>query len=330
MTNLTNPTSPPLPPAKLSGGEEISMQVFQAVYNEITGKSEKMAKDFDLNFQIDASHLNQLYSMLTQAVEQYRVVSQSCSISVYHHSYRAQHFSSFERFNIYDQTIPSPTTKVVLEFAFLLHVPKHDKPQHYEIRVELLSGITIHSDFTETVPVELWDIFPRRSGHVSLKFVDYMVGQNLMNVIDRWFTSLDIRTTSNTAQKLNKWSKQTSALIQTTLLLITTWAAAKISHSYLTPPNTTLATLSIVLIWSATALYILHKASTSISSQIKIHFKKCFEASAIILNTSDKKAVEEFTKSNRNQFIKGISKAALSILYGVITTIISHYLPLNL
>src|SRR5262245_41541221 len=89
-------------------GRPVSMTDLQAIYNEITGKSEERSKHYNSAYRVSFTDLEQLHSKLEQACEQYSVESKTISVTIYHLDDTKETFSSFDRFRLYNKSSTSP------------------------------------------------------------------------------------------------------------------------------------------------------------------------------------------------------------------------------
>src|SRR5688500_1816062 len=102
----------------------VSMKVVQSIYNDITGKSEKLTKRYEDSFQVRMADLEQLHHKISQACEQYDVKALNVAITVAHIDDTAETFSSFERFQLYNQSNTHAVRNVVVAYNLLILLPK--------------------------------------------------------------------------------------------------------------------------------------------------------------------------------------------------------------
>ena len=82
------------------GGAQITVQQLQQIYSELTGKSESITKYYDDPIRLTLDDIEQLHHRLIQTWEQYRIVSSSCSFTVYYLKNSKDQFNTFERFKL--------------------------------------------------------------------------------------------------------------------------------------------------------------------------------------------------------------------------------------
>ena len=171
---------------------QVSVQVLQNIYNEITGKSETVGKTYKDPFEIVFSDIEQLNIRILQAHEQYNVSTSNCNIMVYYLNNTRDQFSSFERFSMHNAGSNSPVESILLKFNFLVILPKVPKPQTYSISIRLISRICLESRFRAEnghFPA-FYRLMGGNTAQVEIEYVDYMVARNFLGIIDDWFTVL--------------------------------------------------------------------------------------------------------------------------------------------
>jgi len=168
------------------------MQVVQDIYNELTGKSEKLTKIFDINHKANFEDIGQLHSKILQLYEQYNIVSKNCSVTVYYIDDGKDQFSSFERFQLLDRSSTSPVENIRLVYNFLIVLPKTDRPQSYEIEVDIHSRAALRKRAqSEMGRTKIFFQTFRQTGQVDIEYVDYTVARNFRVAIEGWFNSLE-------------------------------------------------------------------------------------------------------------------------------------------
>jgi hypothetical protein len=98
-----------------SNATVISLQTLQGIYNELTGKSETVSKSYSKPIRAKFADLEQLNHRISQACEQYNVISGNCSVTVYYVDDTTDRFSSFDRFKLHNAGSTSSVESVLLE-----------------------------------------------------------------------------------------------------------------------------------------------------------------------------------------------------------------------
>lgn len=177
----------------LGNGQLVSMQTVQHIYNEITGQSEELARNYSVNHSVSFDDLRQLHIKICQLLEQYNIASKNGSVTLYHVDDQKQAFSSFERFELFDRTTMSPVENVELKYNFLILLPQVNKPQSYQIEINIHSRAAIakRARTESSVPHEVFfHLFSRNTARLEIKYVDYTVARNFQHAVDGWFKAL--------------------------------------------------------------------------------------------------------------------------------------------
>jgi hypothetical protein len=187
----------------------LSIQAVQHIYNEITGRSEQLERNYRVNHHVTFEDAQQLHTKVRQICEQYQIVSNNCAVTIYHLDDQKQVFSSFDRFSLYDKSSLCPIISLCIEFNFLIILPLTSKPQSLKIEVNLYSRAalvqrskresSIHADF-------FLHMLDSRTGSLEITYVDYMMARNFESAIDSWFKGLPSKPT----KKWLKFAKRSS------------------------------------------------------------------------------------------------------------------------
>src|SRR5690606_8611321 len=121
----------------------VSIQVLQNVYHQLTAKTEDVSKAYDEPFQLELKDLEQHDHRVNQCCEQYYLASSNCSVKVFYTSDTQETFSSFAKFRLFNAGSTSSVESVLLTYNFLIILPKLKKPQAYTLSIRIASPIAI-------------------------------------------------------------------------------------------------------------------------------------------------------------------------------------------
>jgi hypothetical protein len=138
---------------------EISIQVLQGIYHELTGKSEDVSKSYSEPFKITQLDFEQLNYRISQTCEQYQVRAATCSIKVFYINDTQETFSSFDRFRGFNAGSASAVESVLLTYNLMIVPPKTGQVQSYTISIRVASRISINRKMEQEMPVEMPKIF---------------------------------------------------------------------------------------------------------------------------------------------------------------------------
>ena len=130
----------------------IPLKLYQAVYHQITGRSEKIRKRYSDNLRIDFNELNNLHQKMMQLCDVHSIVASNLSIAVFHAQERKEQFTSFERFRAYNTGTSSPTVSLLMKYNFSLTPAGVSQPQEYEVAILLSSRIAQQKELEDDAP----------------------------------------------------------------------------------------------------------------------------------------------------------------------------------
>ena len=192
------PSNDPIHPATetlsstvVVAGTSITMQQLQQIHSELTGKEGSISKYYDDPIHLSFDDVYQLHHRIKQTCEQYRIVSQSCSFTVYYIKNTKDEFNSFDRFEFQIAGGAEPVESVLLKYEFLVILPSLGKPQRYSISVRVVSRLAIERRMRQeassfSLP-RFIKVMARHTASVEITYVDYAVARTFLTAIDEWF-----------------------------------------------------------------------------------------------------------------------------------------------
>ncbi|SMX37593.1 hypothetical protein [Octadecabacter ascidiaceicola] len=179
----------------LSGtGSEISFQVYQDVYNSITGHRENLSRNmFDFH-KVGFDDLKSLHAQMEQMLEQYACEASGCSVVVRYSDGRTDSFSSFERFETLSGAKVGCVENLELSYEFLIVLPKTKEAKTYKVGVFLMSHVGLldrlnrsnASDLERNMMNDLMKITAR----FHIEYVDVSVARSIEAQLDEWYRGL--------------------------------------------------------------------------------------------------------------------------------------------
>jgi hypothetical protein len=308
-------------------GQEVSMKALQDIYNELTGKSEELVKQYSTPFVIHFSDLEQLNHKMVQSMEQYQVEGMNCSVHVYQQDDTKEVFSSFERFRIYNKSSTSPVESVLVKYNFMIILPRTRRPQTYTISVRVVSRITMRRSLREqftAIPGPVFISGP--TGVVSVDYVDYTVARNFLNVVEGWFETLDEAPVSGWIKVLRKGGKYLSSLTAYFLLFTALWICLYAQESLLLPEARGMQSLASFLLVALTSIYVSHRFGRFLGRNAQSAIENWEELAYICLNRGDEKEVATARRSNRTEIIRAISNMVVAFVLGVAGSLVASWL----
>lgn len=303
----------------------VSFQLMQSIYNEITGKKEELSKSIYLPFRINLNDIKQLNIKFDQFKEQYNVTNENCVVSVIYENDTKEVFSSFERFLLLNISNTSPVEVIVLKYNFLIILPKTHKPQTYEVEIRLrsLARYIVKKDKDK----ELTRIYKMATAYYEVNYVDYIVGQSLMDLTQRWFNSLNKKELSPLIKYIQRSIHSIDDIIVMfffTLFMVFIYIALQVYIPEQVTINLSnlLKSLLIGLILVIYSLFI----SGYFSRVIIRSLKKIYPLSYVRVNKGDERVIEKFNTIKKSGIFKGFIALIISIVVGVVSSVFAWYL----
>lgn len=172
----------------------ISIQVYQDIYNEITGKSEKIRRLFTSSHIARFEDFQQLHFRFEQFVKQYDCIVSNCSISISYSNQATERFSSFEKFERTGLNRSHSIEQVEITYDLLLRVPQSKEARPYRVEIGLRSELGIIDSFQKhdvsDAEVRLFHSFARGTARLEITYVDITVARSLESQVVDWYESL--------------------------------------------------------------------------------------------------------------------------------------------
>lgn len=308
----------------------ISFQMMQSIYNEITGKSEELGKLIRSRYKADFNDLNQLDKKIEQFLEQYNIVSRNESITIFYSGDNKEVFSSFERFKCYDASKTTPVAYIQLEYNFLIKLPKTEKPQSFKLELNLGSPATHMLKWYDD---EVLDIINERDiaiAEVKINYVDFVVAQTLMTVIEKWIDSLKKAELEFPYSSLSQNKNFVSKIPTIVICTATTYIIKSIYHSLDLIYGTTISPTILYKILMIAIFSIAFPVTASVITQkyTRKFLSKILNISYFRLNIGDDNCIQKLQKINKKNTINGIITFSVAIITGIVSSIIVYFLTL--
>lgn len=302
----------------------VPLQLLQSIYHELTGKTESLSKHYDEPFKFEFNDLEQLNHRLNQACEQYNINTSNMSVTVYYTNDTQETFSSFDRFRGFNAGNASPVESVLLTYNFLILLPKVKAPQSYKVTIRLVSRTTISRKMAKN---EYFD-FPKilhimgpHTGNVTIKYIDYAVGRNILHTIDEWFKTVSKSRTSKFWKLLSKRSEVMPYIAR----YFTGAVVAGIifaSTPYLLSDRSTPVQLAEFLFAALVGLFSSYKLASHLGRGAERSIDRWEELSYISLTAGDKLEIDAVKASNVYTLIFASIKFILGLLVSLAAKII--------
>jgi hypothetical protein len=313
----------------VGGGSLVSMQTVQHIYNEITGRTEELARSYRINHCVSFDDLRQLHMKICQMYEQYNIVARNCSVTLYHHDDQKQVFSSFERFELFDRTTLSPVENIRIEYNFMIVLPQAKKPQPYviEINIHSRAAIVQRARLETVVPSGMFlEVITERTAHLEIKYVDYTVARNFQVAIDNWFRGLKQLPDYSWLKPIQRWSDHLPVLLKILSIAVYLYTCVNIFLPPLSNVSVSGGTLYLAGTITFGGVSLLSLAIGRIGSILGGAIRRIKPLSYLNLTRGDENALAGLRSENRHSVRKGL----ISLGAGIAINLISSWLAAKL
>ncbi|MBW8307947.1 MAG: hypothetical protein K0M56_00015 [Kaistella sp.] len=312
-----------------SNAKAISLQTLQGIYNELTGKSEEVGKSYTKPIQVNFSDVEQLNHKISQACEQYNVVSSICTVTVYYIDDTRDRFSSFDRFRLHNTGCTSPVESILLKYNFLVLLPKTKQPQTYSISIRLASRVAVmrrmQGDFYGPPP-QIFRMMGNRTAVVEVEYVDYMVARTLLNVVDEWFKGVPTASELKWLNWLRYRSHHVPRLAKFFTGVIVGLIMIALFPTFIPSGSTDLLKYGLFSAWAMLGAFTAYKLAGFFSVLIENSIDEWTELSYVSITKGDELEIKKAQGKNRFAVTKGVIGFFLTVSISVVTKIISNVL----
>lgn len=307
--------------------QQVSLQVLQGIYHEITGKSEELSKSFEEPVQLTVAEFEQLHHRIVQACEQYHVQAENLYIKIYYVDDTQDTFTSFERFRGFNAGSTSAVESVLFTYNFLVVPPKLRSPQSYSLSIRIASRITVEDQLRKgmfRIP-KIVKMLGGRTAVVTIKYVDYAIARNLLNTVDAWFSVLPRYATPKWLSMFRKHSDSFPAIFRYVLGLLAVifvYAALPDYVSIQANPQQ----LANFLFGGFLFLFGTYKIGHHIGGYAERAIDDWSEVSYVCLTEGDKRQKERALANNRKSVLKIIGSFVFSVATGAASKIVAAWL----
>lgn len=307
-------------------GTEVSLQLLQDVYHEITGREEELNKGYDLSFRVHMEDLQQLHFQVKQLCEQYNIKSENESVQVYHEEDAREVFSSFDRFKMSDNTSLSPIESIILKYNFLVILPKSRRPQSYSLSIRLASRVTIMQKIRQEMPIQIFRLMEMRSAMVTVKYIDYVVARNLLDGVDRWIKGLPTFEHPKWFSFVRRNSEYLRHMTAYALGAFGAYLVFKLVPDFIQASSPDFQVLSYFMILGPLSIFGLFRLGAFLGSQVENALDAAQVISYVQVNRGDEKRIKQAKREILKNLARGLAGAGGSVVLGVVSAYFANWL----
>lgn len=313
-----------------SSHKNISFQLAQDFYNEITGKSERLTEKIQSSFVLTLSDIEQLHHRLVQSTEQYNVASENVAFSVKYVGDSGERFSSLERLKLHAGHKGRAIEEIDLIYNLLLVLPKTRRPQEYKISIILISRVAkiegMRAEFdTLPFPIPLFRFERLKTGEATIDFVDITVANAIMSTIKTWVDGLPTSQTSNILKVLRSKSGYAPAILKYAFLALVTFYISRHSKELLTAGAGLRATAEFIL-YSILSSFVFYRIGLFIGEIVEKNLGQVYEFSYINFTPADERLLEKSREKVEKNIINSGISLFMAFVIGTASSIAATFL----
>ncbi|GAB6190752.1 hypothetical protein [Desulfocastanea catecholica] len=307
--------------------EDISFQLVQDVYARIKKKKESKEKRYVKHFILKQNDLEQLFSKMNQLFEQYNIIAREDSVTVYHQDDQFETFSSIQRFSLYNSSNTIPIKSVEIEYNYLMRLPTSNEEKSYTVKVHIFSSLCKYEEYKkEDIPNEVRSSILSTSGYLKIEYVDYVVANTILNVVDGWFESLEEVTVAKRIKTIQKYSKWMPTLFEFSFVLLCLYKLAIHMQFFFSKFGETFANIALFVLIAIYSISSLARFGRFAGYLCSDYIMSLVPLARIAINNGDQKILLKYKSENKIHIIKAICSLAGMIATGLITCYIFQYL----
>jgi hypothetical protein len=303
----------------------VPIKTYQAIYNQVTGRTEQLRKRFSEHLLIEVSEIEQLNHKILQLRNVHQTVAQNTIVSIFHEQDRKEQFTSFERFLAYNAGAASPTVNVVIKYNFSIIPAGINRPQEYVITVRLTSRVAIIREL-EDENRHFGSYFLHLAGaspaEVTIDYVDYVIARGFLEAFEEWVKGCNASPNILWLETLQRRSHFIPKAMQILTAGLITWFAWAATPSFFSDNFVNETWTRFFVIYTGCA-YILVSLAGSVGRLLERSIDNYPILSYLKLNKGDEKAIREFGLNRKKTLVKFLLSTLGMIVIGVISSKLS-------
>jgi len=315
-------------------GLPVSMQIYQAIYNQLTGRSEKITDSYGCYYILTLDGLLNLKHCLDQFSEQYHIKGMNSSITIFHMKGSKERFSSFERLHTYNTKNSNPIERIHIEVNFLIIPPKINTPQAYKITVTLRAGlIFLEKAANFSLPKELMlsaivRILQKETAEIEIEYIDYMVARGISELFRDWIKSMPEVKPSSAIGLWQSRSYLVRKFFQISFFFLSVYFSVVYTDKYLSINNSNISILAKYLIFTFSSMLTIYHIGNFLGRRVEksIDSINANAYSIIDINSGDKKLRGQYKENKKQSIIKFIKEISVAFIVRVFSSLAASYL----
>ncbi|WP_435978630.1 hypothetical protein [Psychrobacter sp. DM4] len=302
----------------------ITPKIYQDIYHQITGRTEKISKTYDDNLLVSFEEVKQLHIKILQIKDIHEILAQNETITIFYAGDRKEIFTSFARFEKYNSSNTKPTVSLILKYNFSLLLAGTSAPQEYVITIKLSSRLSIIESLEEKkprfIPQGLINAFTSDTAEINVEYVDYLVASTYLHSFDEWITGCPTNPSNKILIRAQSLSHYIPRIIQLAIIIVCVFYY----DIYIgTLPDYFNRDWGQFFLYSLVAFFILIKLAFMIGRKIERYLDSFQQDSYLDLNKGDSKLIANSSYKRRKTYLKIFFQLCLTVILGIISSKVS-------
>lgn len=305
-----------------AGKTTITIQQYQHIYNQITGKSEQLSKNSKKNIKICLSDLSNLDTRIKQTLQQYNMVGFSSKYSAFYTNDQKETSRDFERFSLTAKAPACQTDSLNFVYNFSIKLPQISEAQNYAVSIRIINKWALRKKLIEELPSNaprrIINLFSSETVEIKIDYVDYTVARNIIAMLDDWLDGLAGEKSSGVLIAVQKRSHLIPIFTKYTTMFLLVIGLLQYSQTLFSEIDT-FHEFGQVLGASAFLAYIFISAGKAIGKYIENSIDSIDNVSYIKLTRGDENAAIEAEKEKKHEITKAAIGGVISAIFGIAT-----------
>lgn len=303
--------------------------VIQAIYHAATGKTESTSKSIHKTVLVRHADLDRLVALIRHQLKLYTVVAgPTVTASFRLTNKKTYKFSSWERFSLHNEISNHITSDVHLKFEFIIQLPEAAQPQRCIINVHVDSKLLMFEDneFNNNIDPNFIHILGLEIPAIrfTVEYVDFLLGETFVSVIDKWADSLEEIKAKNFLSKIYKLRISWRLVSDRVGLIGLAIFLGIFSH---VAPEGGMSILSIVQLAAVSCILyaIFSLGLRGFAVRFERNLPRCFLQSMIVLTDADKRLSQKALEG-REAAAKILPQYIASWFMAIILNVIASFI----
>lgn len=309
---------------------DLKIKMYQEAYHHITGKNEKTSFKSSADLLIDFDELNQIHHKISQMCDVHKIVAQSESITVFHSKERKEHFTSFDRFRIYNKGNTSPTLNILMEYNFSILPNGGTMPQQYKVTIRLNSRVALMKQMKEDAPpfmrARLFGFMYGSTADVSVEYADYVVARGFIEAVQEWIDGCKkSKSRLKCIQRLQRFSHLFPGLLSFVNGVLITFFFIKKTPVILNGHSSYIDVLQYGILFFASFM-LTSKIATFLGNSLESAIDSYTPLSYLLINKGDERVVEDYNNDRSGNIFRIAFSVISTVILGVVSSLIANAL----